>query len=101
MPAPVAMLVIAAEFFGGMGVFFGCLTRFAAFGIAAVMTGAIFLVHIHNGFFMNWFDAPGVKNGFECNLGYLAMAVSLMLTGAGPLSIDRLRGGKWTDLDAG
>src|SRR5207244_10259194 len=87
--------------FGGMGVFFGCLTRFAAFGIAAVMTGAIFLVHIHNGFFMNWFNVPGKGHGFECNLGNLAMAVSLMLTGAGPLSIDALRGGKWTDLDAG
>src|SRR5438046_9541581 len=53
MPAPVATLVIAAEFFGGMGVFFGCLTRFAAFGIAAVMTGAIFLVDVHNGVFMD------------------------------------------------
>ncbi len=43
----------------------------------------------------------GVGHGFECNLGYLAMAVSLMLTGAGPLSIDALWGGKRTDLDAG
>lgn len=101
MPAPMAMLVIAAEFFGGLGVFFGCLTRFAAFGIAAVMTGAIYLVHFQNGFFLNWFNVPGKGHGFECNLGYLAMAVSLMLTGAGPLSIDALRGGKWTDLDAG
>src|SRR5206468_12428589 len=101
MPAPMAMLVIAAEFFGGLGVFFGCLTRLAAFGIAAVMTGAIFLVHIQNGFFLNWFNVPGKGHGFECNLGYLAMAASLMLTGAGPVSIDALRGGKRTDLDAG
>jgi uncharacterized membrane protein YphA (DoxX/SURF4 family) len=50
---------------------------------------------------MNWSNVPGKGQGFECNLGYLAMAVSLMLTGAGPLSIDALRGGKWTDLDAG
>src|SRR2546425_139010 len=101
MPAPIATLVIAAEFFGGMGVFFGCLTRFAAFGIAAVMTGAIFLVHIHNGFFMNWFNVPGKGHGFECNLGYLAMAVALMLTGAGPLSIAPPGGGRGPVLAAG
>jgi len=101
MPAPMAMLVIAAEFFGGMGVFFGCLTRFAAFGIAAVMAGAIYLVHFQYGFFLNWLNEPGRHHGFECNLGYLAMAVSLMLTGAGPLSIDALWGGKRTDIDAG
>jgi putative oxidoreductase len=101
MPAPVATLVIAAEFFGGMGVFFGCLTRLAAFGIAAVMAGAIYLVHFQNGFFLNWANVPGKGHGFECNLGYLAMALSLILTGAGPVSIDALWGGKRSDLDAG
>lgn len=101
MPAPVAILVIAAEFFGGLGVFFGCLTRLAAFGIAAVMTGAIFLVHLPNGFFINWFNVPGRGHGFECNLAYLAMAVSLMLTGAGALSFDSLWGGGQGDSDGG
>jgi putative oxidoreductase len=101
MPAPMAMLVIAAEFFGSLGVFFGCLTRLAAFGIAAVMTGAIFLVHLQNGFFLNWFNVPGRGHGIECNLAYLAMAVSLMLAGAGPLSIDALRGGGRGDSDGG
>src|SRR5207253_10602367 len=98
MPAPIATLVIAAEFFGGMGVFFGCLTRFAAFGIAAVMTGAIFLVHIHNGFFMNRFNVPGVGHGFECHLGYLAMAASVMPPRARPHSIHGLRVGHATNL---
>jgi putative oxidoreductase len=101
MPAPMAMLVIAAEFFGSLGVFFGCLTRLAAFGIAAVMTGAIFLVHLQNGFFLNWFNVPGRGHGIECNLAYLAMAVSLMLAGAGPLSLDALRGGGRGDSDGG
>src|SRR5437667_12744829 len=58
MPAPVAMLVIAAEFFGGVGVFFGCLTRFAALVDAAVLTGALLLVHIHHGLYRNWFIVP-------------------------------------------
>ena len=33
MPAPLAFLAIAAEFFGGLGLILGCLTRVAAFGI--------------------------------------------------------------------
>jgi putative oxidoreductase len=101
MPAPLAMLVIAAEFFGGLGVFFGCLTRIAAFGIGCVMVGAIRTVHLKNGFFLNLMNLPGRGNGIEYNVALLAMAVSLILTGAGPLSIDALWGGKRSDLDAG
>src|SRR5256885_12788909 len=35
IPAPLAFLAIAAEFFGGMGLILGFLTRLAAFGIGA------------------------------------------------------------------
>ena len=93
MPAPMTTLVMIAEFFGGLGVLVGCLTRLAAFGPAIVMLGAMLLVHAQNGFFMNWFNRPGVGHGIECPLAYFAMALSLMMTGGGPLSIDALRGG--------
>jgi len=93
MPAPMTVLVMAGEFLGGLGIFFGYLTRLAAFGPAIVMVGAMLLVHAQNGFFMNWFNTPGRGHGIECCLAYFAMAVSLMMTGAGPLSIDALRGG--------
>ncbi len=94
MPAPLAVLVIVAEFFGGLGVLFGALTRLAAFGIACVMVGAIFTVHLQYGFFINWYNVPGKGHGIEANLAYLAMALSLMVSGAGALSIDGLwRGG--------
>jgi putative oxidoreductase len=99
MPAALTVLVMIGELFGGLGVLVGCLTRLAAFGPAIVMLGAILLVHAQNGFFMNWFNAPGRGHGIECNLAYLAMAVSLMLTGGGPLSIDALFGGRRTDFD--
>ena len=99
MPAALTVLVMIGELFGGLGVLVGCLTRLAAFGPAIVMLGAILLVHAQNGFFMNWFNTPGHGHGIECNLGYLAMAVSLMLTGGGPLSIDALFGGRRTDFD--
>ena len=54
IPAPLAFLAICAEFFGGLGLIVGFLSRIAAFGIAMNMLVAIFTVHIHNGFFANW-----------------------------------------------
>ncbi len=90
MPAPLAVLVIVAEFFGGLGVLFGALTRLAAFGIACVMVGGIFTVHLRNGFFINWSNEAGRGHGIEANLAYLAMALALCVTGPGPLSIDEL-----------
>src|SRR5437868_14887031 len=50
IPAPLALLAIAAEFFGGLGLILGFLTRIAAFGIAAVMVVAIAAVHGAFGF---------------------------------------------------
>ncbi len=58
MPAPVAFLIICTEFFGGLGLIVGLLTRIAALGIGVEMTGAIFMVHLTNGFFMNWYGNP-------------------------------------------
>jgi len=54
MPAAVAFLVICTEFFGGLGLIVGLLTRIAALGIGVEMIVAIFMVHLQNGFFMNW-----------------------------------------------
>jgi putative oxidoreductase len=100
MPAPVAMLVMLGEFLGGIGLVVGCLTRVAAAGIALIMLGAIFLVHLQNGFFINWSVTPGRGHGIEANLAYLAMAVALVLTGAGTASIDEaLFGARRIDLD--
>src|SRR5277367_4645258 len=45
IPAPFAFLAIAAEFFGGLGLILGLLTRIAAFGIAVNMLVAIMTVH--------------------------------------------------------
>src|SRR5437870_6050215 len=54
IPAPLAFLAIAAEFFGGMGLILGFLTRIAAFGIGVNMLVAIMVAHRGFGFFMNW-----------------------------------------------
>ncbi len=87
LPAPVAFLVICAEFFGGLGLIVGLLTRVAALGIAGEMIGAIFMVHLPNGFFMNWFGNQKGE-GFEYHLLAIAMAAALLLRGAGAWSAD-------------
>jgi putative oxidoreductase len=88
MPAPVAFLIICTEFFGGLGLIVGLLTRIAALGIGVEMIGAIFLVHLPNGFFMNW--AGNQKGeGFEYHLLVIAVAAALLLRGSGAFSLDR------------
>ena len=89
MPAPVAFLVICTEFFGGLGLIVGLLTRIAALGIGVEMIGAIFMVHLPNGFFMNW--AGNQKGeGFEYHLLAIAVCAALLLRGAGAFSVDRV-----------
>jgi putative oxidoreductase len=88
MPAPVALLVICTEFFGGLGLIVGLLTRIAALGIGGEMIGAIFMVHLANGFFMNWMGNQKGE-GFEYHLLVIAMAAALLLRGAGAFSLDR------------
>ena len=87
MPAPVAALVILAQLLGGLGLLAGLLTRIVAFGIFVVMLGAIFLVHIKVGFFMNWYGQRQGE-GFEYHLLAIAMAIALMIMGAGNFSLD-------------
>jgi len=92
MPLVVAGLVIAAEFLGALGLISGFLTRLCGLGITCVMTGAIFMVHLQNGFFMNWFGNKQGE-GYEFHLLAIGMAVALMLTGGGRWSVDRILAG--------
>lgn len=87
IPAPLAFLAIVAEFFGGLGLILGFLTRIAALGIAVNMLVAIATVHSAFGFFMNW-NGNLKGEGFEFHLLVLAMTVFLMIRGAGAFSID-------------
>jgi putative oxidoreductase len=89
IPALFAFLAIAAEFFGGLGLILGFLTRIAALGIFSNMAVAIALVHHQFGFFMNWTGAQKGE-GYEYHVLVLALTVFLMIHGAGAASIDRL-----------
>lgn len=74
-----ATMAGSGEFFGGLLVLLGLLTRFGALNIAIVM--AVAIIHVHWGKFF----AP---SGFEYPLALLGAALALIIGGGGPLSFD-------------
>ena len=88
IPAPLAFLAICAEFFGGLGLLVGLLSRIAALGIMVNMLVAIATVHHVNGFFMNW-TGQQKGEGFEYHLLAIALAIVVLIKGSGAVSIDR------------
>lgn len=78
--------VAFVEFLGGIALVAGLFTRVTSVGLAAVMLGAMLLVHLPEGFF-----APG---GVEFPLTLFAAALALALTGPGAFSLDAWRAGR-------
>jgi putative oxidoreductase len=79
----MALMAGSAEFFGGLLLIIGLLTRPASLVLAVTMLVAIFSVHINNGLFMS-------NNGFEFGLALLAVTVALLIQGGGKYSIDQI-----------
>ncbi|MFN8005428.1 MAG: DoxX family protein [Terriglobia bacterium] len=92
IPAVFALLAILSEFLGSLGLLTGFLTRIAAFGIACNMVVAVFMLHLQNGFFMNWFGNQKGE-GFEYHLLVVAITIVLMIRGGGRWSVDGLLAG--------
>ena len=88
LPSAVAILIIIGESFGALGLILGFLSRLAALGIAVIMLGAIFMVHLQNGFFMNWFGNQSGE-GFEYHLLALGLSLVVLIKGGGKWSVDR------------
>jgi putative oxidoreductase len=88
MPWIIAFLVIIAESFGSLGLLAGFLTRFVAASLAVIMLGAITMVHLPYGFFMNWFGQQQGE-GYEYHLLVIGIAAALLVTGSGRWSVDR------------
>lgn len=79
----MALLAGSAEFFGGLALAIGLLTRPAAIVSAFTMLVAIFTVHFENGLFM-------ANNGYEFALVLLVTSVALAIQGAGNWSVDKV-----------
>ena len=87
VPGLFAVLAILAEFLGALALIVGVGSRVAALGIASVMLVAIGMVHLPNGFFMNWTGAQAGE-GFEYHLLALALAAIVLVKGGGKGSVD-------------
>lgn len=81
LPLPFVFAWVAAltELLGGIFVLVGLFTRWAALGLAIVMYVAISRVHQHD----------GLVGGYEFPLVLFVVAICLMLSGGGPLSLDK------------
>lgn len=89
LPWLVALLVIIGESFGSVALMLGLLTRFTAASYIVIMLGAITMAHLPYGFFMNWFGKQQGE-GFEYHLLVIGISLTLLATGAGKWSMDRL-----------
>jgi len=79
LPPELAIIIGLLEFIGGLAILLGVFTRIVAGLLAIDMIGAILLVKLSKGFI----------DGYELDLLYLAIMISLMLTGPGNLSIEK------------
>ncbi|QDF75039.1 MULTISPECIES: DoxX family protein [Shewanella] len=78
----MALLAGSAEFFGGLALVLGLLTRPAA-ALAAFTMAVAMTVHLGNGLFVS-------NNGYEFALILLAASLSLALQGGGRYSVDAI-----------
>jgi len=87
IPLVIGFFVVLVEFFGSLGLILGFLGRLASVCIIAFMVGAILIVHLNNGFFMNW-TGRGHGEGFEYHLLAIGLALPILAKGSGAYSVD-------------
>jgi putative oxidoreductase len=96
LPEATAWASTFVELLGGLAIFVGAFVEVVSIPLIVMMLVAMFTVHLKYGFSsINTIGltAAGPKfspPGYEVNLLYIAGLISLILGGAGALSIDRL-----------
>lgn len=88
LPWIIGFLVIILESFGAIALITGAVTRLIAACYIVLALGIVFTSHIQYGFFMNWFGNQQGE-GYEFFLLWIAMAISLVITGSGRFSVDK------------
>jgi putative oxidoreductase len=81
LPYWLGYISALTEFFGGLLIVLGLLTRFAAFMIACDMAVALLMVNRHHGY-----------SGSEYSLALFVIALMLFFYGAGTCALDRKLG---------
>jgi putative oxidoreductase len=83
MPEAFAVILIAVELIGGIFLILGAFTHWSAKLLTVVALVALFMVHLKNGF-------PVGAGGYEFMMLIAAVTISLLITGPGKYSVDRM-----------
>lgn len=86
LAVPFAILSIATEFLGPIALVLGFLTRLVSFAVIVNMVVALWYAHLRIGFFMH---GKRPIEGFELHFFAIAVALALLIRGAGIWSVDR------------
>ena len=105
VPAPDLMTYVvgSVESLGGLALLLGALVPLASAALIPVMLVALFTVHLPQGFSFMHIVGLGESGpqfgmpGYEVNLIYIAGLLTLMMVGAGPLSVDGVRASRAAD----
>jgi putative oxidoreductase len=84
LPGWLAYLSAFTEFFGGILIIAGLLTRFVSLLMIIDMAVAIWKIH--------WKNSMFGKGGYEFPLALATIAFALIFLGAGPIALDSIRG---------
>jgi putative oxidoreductase len=82
-PAAIGYLVAIGEFFGGLGLIVGFLSRFSAAALIVIMIGAIYKVHGPKGFFQ-------ANGGYEYNVALIGLLAPVLIAGPGRIALGQL-----------
>lgn len=89
LPWLIGFLVIVIEFFGSIALIIGLATKPVSVAITIVALGIVITSRIQYGFFMNWYGTQKGE-GVEYFIIYIAITASLVISGGGKFSVDRL-----------
>ena len=87
IPWLIAFTVIIIEFFGSISLIIGFASRLWAVAMILLFMGIIFIAHVDNGFFMNWYGNQKGE-GFEYHLLIIGLALATLISGSGKYSMD-------------
>jgi len=87
-PVWSTLVLMVIEYLGSIFLIMGFLTRLWAIGMATTITICMFMNHVQNGFFMNWFGQQNGE-GIEYHILVIGIAIALTLRGGGMFSVDR------------
>jgi putative oxidoreductase len=88
IPYVFALAAILIEFFGGIALILGLFTRVAAVLVGLELIVAASMLHVGNGFFMNW-SGQQKGEGIEFFILVAGIAIALALMGGGCCSLDK------------